>query len=167
MWKDLKTQFNVIKALTIHNLQGQMSGYKYGFAWVILEPLVFIAGFRIVDYRTVPLAILFMVLIGCLFAAMGTSIGSVLENIQGFQLVMNLLVMPIFFLSGALYPLSNLPSALGFITKIDPLAYGVDGLRTTLIGVSHFGLLADFSVLIGVAVAFLLLGSHLFSKIEV
>src|SRR3954464_11924215 len=47
MWKDLKTQFNVIKALTIHNLQGQMSGYKYGFAWLILEPLLFIAGFRL------------------------------------------------------------------------------------------------------------------------
>jgi capsular polysaccharide transport system permease protein len=46
MWKDLKTQFNVVTALTIHNLQGQMSSYKYGFAWVILEPLVFIAGFR-------------------------------------------------------------------------------------------------------------------------
>jgi capsular polysaccharide transport system permease protein len=43
----IRTQFNVLKALTIHNLQGQMSGYKYGFAWLILEPLVFIAGFRL------------------------------------------------------------------------------------------------------------------------
>jgi capsular polysaccharide transport system permease protein len=47
MFKDLATQFNVLKALTIHNLQGQMSTYSYGFAWVILEPLFFIAGFRL------------------------------------------------------------------------------------------------------------------------
>jgi capsular polysaccharide transport system permease protein len=42
----VRTQFNVLKALTIHTLQGQMSGYKYGFAWVILEPIIYIVGFR-------------------------------------------------------------------------------------------------------------------------
>jgi len=47
MLSELKTQFNVLKALAIHNLQGQMKSYNYGFAWVILEPLVFIAGFRL------------------------------------------------------------------------------------------------------------------------
>lgn len=44
--KDLRAQLNVIKALTVHNLQGQMSSYKYGFAWLILEPLIYIAAFR-------------------------------------------------------------------------------------------------------------------------
>ena len=71
----------------------------------------FIAGFRIVNLATVPLALLFMALIACLFSALGTAIGSVLQNMQGFQLIMNFLVMPIFFLSGALYPLNNLPKA--------------------------------------------------------
>jgi capsular polysaccharide transport system permease protein len=47
MLKDLKTQFNVLKALTIHHLQGQMSSYRYGFAWMLLEPLIYIAGFRL------------------------------------------------------------------------------------------------------------------------
>ncbi|MFL6353102.1 MAG: ABC transporter permease [Bryobacteraceae bacterium] len=42
--------------------------------------------------------------------------------------------MPIFFLSGALYPLNDLPKLLSAITSLDPLAYGVDGLRATLIG---------------------------------
>ena len=59
------------------------------------------------DLRALPLALLFMVLIACLFAALGTAIGSVLQNMQGFQLIMNFLVMPIFFLSGALYPLDQ------------------------------------------------------------
>jgi ABC-2 type transport system permease protein len=80
---------------------------------------------------------------------------------------MNFLVLPIFFLSGALYPLNNLPKVLSAVTSLDPLAYGVDGLRTILIGMSHFGLAADFSVLVLVAAAFLLLGSYLFSKIQV
>jgi ABC-2 type transport system permease protein len=86
---------------------------------------------------------------------------------QGFQLVMNFLVMPIFFLSGALYPLNNLPRAFSVVTSIDPLTYGVDALRTTLIGISHFGLAMDGIVLLGVACVFLVIGSRLFSKIQV
>ena len=114
-----------------------------------------------------PLALLFMALIACLFSALGTAIGSVLQNIQGFQLIMNFLVMPIFFLSGALYPLNNLPKALSLVTSLDPLAYGVDGLRTSLTGMSHFGLSADLSVLVLVTTILLFIGSYLFSKIQV
>src|SRR5947209_5233258 len=110
---------------------------------LLVAIVCFVAGFRIVDVRTAPVALVFMLLIASLFAALGTAIGSVLQNIQGFQLIMNFLVMPIFFLSGALYPLSNLPTFLSVVTRLDPLAYGVDGLRTTLIGVAHFGLLVD------------------------
>ena len=87
----------------------------------------------------VPLAFLFMALIAIVFAALGTAIGSTLKDMQGFQLIMNFLVMPIFFLSGALFPLTNLPTALTIATRLDPLTYGVDGLRGALIGVSHFG----------------------------
>lgn len=126
-----------------------------------------IAGFRPVHWTDVPLALVFMVLIASLFASLGTAIGSVLQNIQGFQLIMNFLVMPIFFLSGALYPLSNLPTFLSVVTRLDPLAYGVDGLRTTLIGVAHFGLLVDVSVLVLGATALLILGSRLFDRIQV
>ncbi len=114
-----------------------------------------------------PLAFLFMALIACVFAALGTAIGSALENMQGFQMIMNFLVMPIFFLSGALFPLSNLPAALSVITTLDPLTYGVDGLRATLIGISHFGLARDAAVLFVVATVLVWFGSRLFSKIQV
>ena len=134
---------------------------------LLVAAVCFIAGFRVADITAIPAALLFMGLIGCLFSALGTAIGSALQNIQGFQLVMNFLVMPIFFLSGALYPLNNLPKALSLVTSLDPLAYGVDGLRTTLIGMSHFGLAADLSVLVVVTTIFLFIGSYLFSKIEV
>ncbi len=66
-----------------------------------------VAGFRPADYRELPLALLFMGMIASLFASLGTAIGSALQNIQGFQMIMSFLVMPIFFLSGALYPLTQ------------------------------------------------------------
>jgi ABC-2 type transport system permease protein len=143
-------------AATVAVLQGLLVGV-----------VALIAGFRFGDIRTVPLALLFMLLIACVFASLGTAIGSVLENIQGFQLIMNFLVMPIFFLSGALYPLGNLPKVLSAITRVDPLAYGVDALRATLIGLSHFGLTVDGSVLIVVAMVLLCVGVYFFSRIEV
>jgi ABC-2 type transport system permease protein len=126
-----------------------------------------IAGFRPNSIVAIPMAFLFMALIAIVFAALGTVIGSSLKDMQGFQLVMNFLVMPIFFLSGALYPLKNLPKVLALLTRIDPLTYGVDGVRTVLIGVSHFGSVADVAVLIGVAILLLTLGAWRFSKIEI
>jgi ABC-2 type transport system permease protein len=126
-----------------------------------------IAGFRPVSLIGIPLGFAFMALIAIVFAALGTSIGSSLQDMQGFQLIMNFLVLPIFFLSGALFPLNNLPKALSFVTKLDPLSYGVDGLRATLIGASHFGALVDAVVLAVVAVGLLCLGAWRFSKIEI
>ncbi len=127
----------------------------------------FIAGFRPVSFVVLPLALLFMALIAIVFAALGTVIGSSLKDMQGFQLVMNFLVMPIFFLSGALYPLTNLPKVLALLTRLDPLTYGVDGVRSVLIGVTHFGITADAVVLAGVAILLLSAGAWRFSKIEI
>lgn len=126
-----------------------------------------VAGFRPMNLAAVPRAFLFMALIALVFAGLGTAIGSKLQDMQGFQLIMNFLVMPIFFLSGALFPLDHLPAAMGMITSADPLSYGIDGLRGTLIGLSHFGLLTDFAVLCAVAVILLSVGSYLFSQIEI
>ena len=85
---------------------------------------------------------------------------------QGFQLIMNFMVLPIFFLSGALFPLTNLPKALAIITRLDPLTYGVDALRGVFIAQSNFGLQWDASVLFVFAAAFVALGAYLFSKIQ-
>jgi ABC-2 type transport system permease protein len=126
-----------------------------------------LAGFRPAHASALPLALGFMALIAIVFAALGTAIGSTLQNMQGFQLIMNFLVMPIFFLSGALFPLANLPLALTVATRIDPLTYGIDGLRGALIGLSHFGMATDFAVLCVVASAFLALGAYSFSKIQI
>jgi ABC-2 type transport system permease protein len=76
-------------------------------------------------------------------------------------------VMPIFFLSGSLYPLANLPTALTIATRIDPLTYGVDGIRGALIGVAHFGMVTDLAVLAGVSIVLLALAAQSFAKIQV
>jgi len=134
---------------------------------VLVSALCILAGFRPVSLLSLPLALLFLALIACVFSALGTAIGSALENMQGFQFIMNFLVMPIFFLSGALFPLNNLPGAMAIATRLDPLAYGVDGMRTALIGVSHFGVATDLAVLSIVAILLLLLGARLFSRIQI
>ena len=126
-----------------------------------------VAGFRPVYLSGLPVALVFMALIAIVFGALGTAIGSTLRDMQGFQLIMNFLVMPIFFLSGALFPLGNLPTALAVATSLDPLSYGIDGLRGAFIGSSHFGVVTNLSVLGVVASLFLVLGAYSFSKIQV
>ena len=150
-----------------------MSGRTLGGATVaMLQGLLvaivsLIAGFRPVSLAMVPAGLGFMLLIAIVFAALGTTIGSALKDMQGFQMTMNFLVLPIFFLSGALFPLNNLPRVLTWITSADPLAYGIDGMRSALIGIAHFGPAIDGTVLACVAVLFLSLGAYSFSKIEI
>ena len=79
---------------------------------------------------------------------------------------MNLLEMPAFFLSGALFPLSDAPAPIRLIASIDPLSFGVDGLRTALIGVAHFGIPIDLGVLAMFTILFLGFGGYLFCKIQ-
>ncbi len=108
----------------------------------------------------------FMFLIAFLFTAIGTAIASVMNDMQSFPLVMNFVIMPLFFLSGALFPLDSVPKVLLNVAIINPLSYGVDGLRFSLIHASHFNVGVDAIVLFIFAILSLFVGSHLFSKIQ-
>ena len=134
---------------------------------LIVLGLSFFVGFRLYNIISLPLAIVFIILEALLFTALGTAIASVLEDIHGFQLIMNFLVMPIFFLSGALFPLQGLPPIINTFTLINPLSYAVDAIRGSLTGISHFGLATDFIVLTIVTGILLTIGSYLFSKIQI
>lgn len=133
---------------------------------LLIMTVCLIAGFRPYNLAMLPVVFLFMMLIAVVFAALGTAFGSILEDMQGFQLIMNFMVLPIFFLSGALFPLNNLPKVLSVITKFDPLTYGVDALRGTLIGSWHFAFGLDLLLLGLIGTAFLGLGGYLFSRIQ-
>ncbi len=132
----------------------------------IVLAISFFIGFHL-KLTIIPTVLISMFLIAFLFTAFGTAIASILQDMQGFQLIMNFLIMPIFFFSGALFPLSGLPGIIEIISAVNPLSYGVDVLRWALTGVAHFGATIDFLVLGGVIVLFVAIGSYLFSKIQV
>jgi ABC-2 type transport system permease protein len=125
------------------------------------------AGFRIQSYELLPVAAAFMFLIAMLFTAIGTTIGSIVEDMQAFPLIMNFLVMPLFFFSGALFPARNLGGVLNGVLRLDPLTYGVDGLRGALSHGFTFGIGPDF-LFLGLATLVLLgIGNYFFSRIQV
>ena len=112
------------------------------------------------------LALVIMILTCAAFTGFGLIIATKLGNLEGFMAIMNLIVFPIFFLSGALFPVQSMPSWLRYIMYIDPLTYGVDGLRGTLVGAASFPLWLDFAVLLILCLALATLGSYFFSKME-
>lgn len=133
---------------------------------IIVFVITFFIGFR-PNLALLPFAFLFALLIGLLFTSLGTAIASKMEDMQAFPLIMNFLVMPIFFLSGALFPLKGLPEIFKNITKLDPLTYGVDGLRNALTSNGVFGMSLDLAILFIVTSVLLAIGSYLFSKIQI
>jgi ABC-2 type transport system permease protein len=134
---------------------------------LLVSIVCLIAGFRPISLAAIPVALFFLLLIAILFAALGTTIGSVIPDMQAFPIVMNFLVLPIFFLSGALFPLDTAPKALQIISAFDPLSYGVDGMRGALVGHSHYGPLIDIIVLICIGIVLLCIGAWRFKKIEI
>jgi ABC-2 type transport system permease protein len=145
-----------------------LGGATTAFLQGVIVLLVCVAaGFRVAHLGLVPVALLFMFLIALVFAAIGTAIGSVLKDMQGFQLIMNFLVMPLFFFSNALFPVTGLPAALRMAVRLNPLSYGVAGMRAALSGVPSLEMVTDLAVLGALAMALLGIASWLFSRIEV
>jgi ABC-2 type transport system permease protein len=125
-----------------------------------------LAGFRIGSLWGLASAVLFMVLIATTFIGLGLIFASRMKDMQGFSMVMNFVVFPIFFLSGAVYPLNNLPVPVRILSYADPLSYGVDGLRASLIGVSLWPLYFNLAILAACALLMVALGAYFFEKSE-
>jgi ABC-2 type transport system permease protein len=117
------------------------------------------------NFYGLPLALLFMFLISASFVSLGIAIASKMEDMHGFQLINNFLMMPILLLSGALVPLNNL-GTWQFVIYLDPLTYGVDGLRGSLTNTPGIPLWIDLTVLSGFCIVCILGGAFLFSQRE-
>ena len=146
-----------------------MAGMTTGIinAFIILG-IGILLGVRITDLFGVLASVIFILLISMSFVSMGIAFASRMQDMQGFQLIMNFLIMPIWILSGAFFPLEGAPAWLFTISRIDPLSYGVDGLRTSLVGIQGgMPLLLSTGVLLGFSAAMILLASWLFSRTEV
>lgn len=126
-------------------------------------------GFQINITSSTIFALVFMALIAATFISLGLTLGSIINDFQGFQLVTSFFTMPLFFLSGALFQISGLPSYVQFITYMNPLTYGVDGLRDTLTGTSFPGMFPIWQDLLAMLISSAIMisfAAYAFSKTE-
>ena len=114
------------------------------------------------------IAVVTVVLISLAFVNLGIAFATKIQNFEGFQMVMNFLVMPMFFLSGAFYPVSVMPTWLQMATYVNPLFYGVDALRHCFNGsaAAALPLGLDLVVLVGFTVFTTAVGVLLFRRME-
>lgn len=119
-----------------------------------------------INFANILLLFAFMFLISMMFVSIGITIASVMQDMHGFQLVMNFLIMPMFFLSGAFFPLSSAPSLLKAISIINPLSYGVSGLRYLLTGVSDMAFSTSLLVICALVLIFISIAMRTFARIE-
>ena len=106
----------------------------------------------------------FSALLAIAFVSVGLFLGSFFESYEGFQLIVNFLVLPLFFLSGALYPVEGLPPWLSILTQLNPATYAVDGLRGALLGPHAFSYATDVAVLVGFGAIFVVAGAWAFRR---
>ncbi|MCD6194471.1 MAG: multidrug ABC transporter permease [Candidatus Aminicenantes bacterium] len=133
---------------------------------VMILGVALLMGFRPSSWLTLGLAFFFMILISATFLGLGLIFASRMKDMQGFSIVMNFVIFPIFFLSGALYPVENFPVWLRLLAYLDPLTYGIDGLRALLINNSSFSWPVNLGVILVSATVMVILGAYLFEKSE-
>lgn len=100
-------------------------------------------------------------------SSIGIIIATFFESFESFSAIMNFIVMPMFFLSGAMYPVNKLPYILKAVTRANPLTYGIDALKHTIFknnGITDFSLITDLSFLIISSVVFVTIAGILFEK---
>lgn len=112
------------------------------------------------------LLLVFIPLIGATFISLGLIFASFIDDPQAFGVIVNLVTFPLFFLSGAIFPLKGLPSFVQYVAYVNPLTYGVDGLRFALFGTSTVSPIIDILVLVFAAIVMALLSTYTLRKSE-
>src|SRR5674476_1292586 len=126
-------------------------------------------GFRIISVPGFLLAMGFAIITFFAFVGFGLTLGAMIENTEGFTTIIRMLEFPMFFLSGALLPITVIKGipVLYQLQFINPLTYGVDGVRGLLTGVFYLPPWLDLTVIVAFALLFLFLGAYTFSRMEV
>lgn len=123
-------------------------------------------GFEFAGWLSLPLTAVFLVLIAITFVGLGIALASQFSDSEGFSLIVQFLIFPLLFLSGALFPIEGFPEPVQYLALINPLTYGVDGLRAALVGASTYPLIVDFGALVVSSVVMVSLGAYLFERVE-
>jgi ABC-2 type transport system permease protein len=134
---------------------------------VLFMCVAFLAGLKFPGITGVLSGFAFMLLISCAFVNIGLVIASLMRDMQGFSIIMNFVMVPIFLLSGALFPLQELPRWVQSLCYFNPLFYGVDGLRASFIGISILPAALDFLILFILCCIMIILGAFLFSRVDI
>jgi ABC-2 type transport system permease protein len=136
------------------------------FQGLVMLFAIFAIGIMPFSWYGFGFALIIMVVSAIALVSLGLAVASRMDDPHGFQMIMNFLIMPMFMLSGAFFPIDNLPGPLMFFVSIDPLTYTVDALRNVLLGVSTYSLAFSLGVLSAFCAAMLLLGAFFFRKIK-
>lgn len=135
-------------------------------AVMILFLSVFL-GFSLPSFPRIAASLFIMLLISIIFICIGLILSSFMKDIHGFNTMTNFIIFPIFLLSGALFPVENLPVAIRVFSYLDPLTYGVDALRNMLIGFAALDLWLDLAILSATSVVLVCTSGYCFRKGEV
>ncbi len=128
--------------------------------------LSMLLGFRPYNWLLVPLALIVAMLFTFAVTCFGAGLASRVNDFQGFQAINQFLIFPLFFLSGALFPIQGFPKALKIIASCNPVSYSVDAMRHLLINQGYFQLWKDLAVLGLMVVVMVWFGVSSFKKIE-
>lgn len=123
-------------------------------------------GFKPHNWESAIFALFFMSALAIAITSFSSGIGSFVQDMQGFQAINQFLVFPLYFLSGALYPLDHVPSWLRIIAEINPISYTVDAMRWSMLGTSRFGIWHDCLALLITLVVLISFGAIRFRHIE-
>jgi ABC-2 type transport system permease protein len=117
-------------------------------------------------FSMVTIAVIILLLSFAL-TSLGLTLGSYVESLEGFQLIVSFVVFPLFFLSGALFPLNNLPGWLSILTMVDPATYAVDALRSITLGITGKNpFVVDIGILLVCVIALGIIGMLSFRKMK-
>jgi ABC-2 type transport system permease protein len=136
------------------------------FQGILVLVISLVLGFRPHDWWYVPLAVVMMAILSIALACFGSGIASIVNDFQGFQAINQFLIFPLYFLSGAIYPLVGIPVLLKLISYVNPLSYAIDGMRAVLINSSHFSLGLDLAVMMLTALVLIGFGVFTFRRIQ-
>jgi len=118
------------------------------------------------SFFSISAAFIFLLMLSMTLVSLGLILGVLLDSHEGFNMVVSFLVFPMFFLSGALFPLKNLPDWLRIATYFDPMTYAVDGVRGALIGIHTYPFYVDFAVMAFVTAIMVWLGTLSFRRLR-
>lgn len=134
---------------------------------VLVMLLSFLFGFHLLSVGGFFLAVLAMFFMSLMFTMFGLLVATFIRDFQSFPIIINFLIFPLFFLSGAIFPLTNIPKGLKIVTTVNPLTYGIDLLRGFLVGSGYYSVGRSSLVLFGILIVVLIIGTHRFNKMKI